>query len=46
MQIKEWIKNKQIQENEAAEIVATLPRAIRTPTKQVMAAFWVSLFFI
>ncbi|CAG9796078.1 unnamed protein product [Diatraea saccharalis] len=39
-QIKSWIQNKKIQEEEAAEIVASLAQAIRYPTKDIMMQFF------
>ncbi|RVE48729.1 hypothetical protein evm_006623 [Chilo suppressalis] len=39
-QIKAWILNKKIQEEEAAEVVASLVKTIRYPTKEIMLQFF------
>lgn len=39
-QIQLWIQTKQIQGEEAAEIVATLVKTLRYPTKEVMTQFF------
>lgn len=39
-QIKTWILNKKIQEEEAAQVVATLVFTLRYPTKEIMTQFF------
>lgn len=39
-QIEKWIQDKKIQEEEAAQVVASLPSALRYPTKEVMIQFF------
>lgn len=38
--IKEWVEDKKIQGEEAAEVIATLPKTIRLPTEKLMKAFF------
>ncbi|CAH2060949.1 unnamed protein product, partial [Iphiclides podalirius] len=39
-QVKTWIQSKKIQEEEAAEVLATLPYTLRYPTKELMTQFF------
>ncbi|XP_028160656.1 vitellogenin-like [Ostrinia furnacalis] len=39
-QIKTWIQNKKIQEEEAAQVVASLVYSLRYPTKDIMIQFF------
>lgn len=39
-QIKTWIQNKKIQEEEAAQVVASLLNTLRYPTKEIMTQFF------
>lgn len=38
--IVQWIQDKKVQENEAAAMIATQPKAMRYPTEEVMKAFY------
>jgi Lipoprotein amino terminal region len=40
--IKQWIMSRKVQNEEAAELLAVLPRTARTPTAQYMKTFFVS----
>lgn len=41
-EITEWIEGKKCDGEEAAELIATLPRTIREPTEEMMKLFFVS----
>jgi len=43
--IKEWIMSRKVQNEEAAELIAVLPRTARLPTPQYMKTFFVSFHF-
>lgn len=41
-ELTEWIEGKKIDGEEAAQLIATLPRTIREPTEEMMKLFFVS----
>ncbi|MDD9338889.1 MAG: hypothetical protein PV362_04370, partial [Providencia heimbachae] len=41
-QIAKWIQSKKLKGEEAAEIISTLPRTVRTPTDEYLEQFFVS----
>ena len=41
--IQQLIANKKLQGEEAAEVIAVLPRSARTPTPEYISTFFVSL---
>lgn len=44
-EVMNWIENYHVKGEEAAELIATLPKAIREPTPEMQKRFFVSLFF-
>ncbi|PZC74123.1 hypothetical protein B5X24_HaOG208265 [Helicoverpa armigera] len=40
LQIKTWILNKKLQNEEAAQVISTLARTLRYPTKEIMIQFF------
>lgn len=41
-QIMEWVEEKKVQGEEAAQLIAALPKTIRMPTNALMRRFFVS----
>nr|ALR35190.1 vitellogenin [Spodoptera exigua] len=39
-QIKTWIKNKKLQNEEAAQVISSLARTLRYPSKEIMSQFF------
>lgn len=44
-QVMEWVEDKKVQGEEAAQLIATLPKTIRMPTNAVLRRFFVSFNF-
>lgn len=44
-QVMEWVEEKKIQGEEAAQLIAALPKTIRMPTNAVLRRFFVSFHF-
>lgn len=44
-QVMEWVEEKKLEGEEAAQLIATLPKTIRMPTNAVLRRFFVSLEF-
>lgn len=42
-ELMQWIENKKVDGEEAAELIAALPKTIREPTEAVMKLFFVSI---
>lgn len=42
-QVMEWVEQKKVKGEEAAQLIATMGQAIRTPTEQLMQRFFVSI---
>lgn len=42
-QVMAWVQDKNVQGEEAAQLISTLPKTIRTPTSEMMKAFYVSI---
>lgn len=45
MQVMQWVQEKAVHGEEAAQLVATLPQTIREPTGELMKEFYVSALY-
>lgn len=43
-QVMEWVEQKKVKGEEAAQLIATMGKSIRFPTEQLMQRFFVSVF--
>lgn len=44
-EVMKWIENNQVRGEEAAELIANMPKSIRIPTEEMQRRFFVSLYF-
>lgn len=45
-QVMAWVQDKNVQGEEAAQLISSLPKTIRTPTAEMMKAFYVCHAYI